>query len=142
MRRSPQADDPLGEIAALFGPYCHLDPLKRGELPEKVPKKGVPPRPHLGTFWQFWRFPCENGVPDRPLRECKPAEKTVHHPSVVISEVLPRVNFALPACLRPKLTLGRTSEMTPKGWCTVFSAACLAHCFDREIPEFAKKCLK
>ena len=39
---------------------------------------GLPP--FLGTFWRFWGFPGENDVPDRPLRESKPAEKTVYHP--------------------------------------------------------------
>ena len=82
------AGHPPGEIAALFGPYCHLDPLKRGELPEKVPQKGAPPI--LGTFWRFLGFPGENGVPDRSPKECKPAEKTVHHPSVVIWSDDPR----------------------------------------------------
>ena len=61
------------------------------ELPGKLVKKGVPPI--FGTFWRFWRFPGENGVPDRPAKECKLAEKTVHRPSVVISEVLPRVDL-------------------------------------------------
>ena len=130
-----------GEIAALLGPCCHLDPLQRGELPEKVPKKGVPPT--LGTLWRFRGFPGQNGG----LRECKPAEKTVHHPSGVISEVLPRVNLGLRHAGSAKLTLGRTSEMTPEGWCTVFSAGldsltCLAHSFHREIPKIAKKCTK
>ena len=78
VRHSPPAGHPPGEIAALFGPYCHLDPLKRGELPEKVPQKGYPPI--LGTFWRFRGFLGQNGVPDRPPREYKPAEKTVHHP--------------------------------------------------------------
>ena len=99
----------------------------------------------LGTFWRFWGFYGENGVPDRPPMECKPAEKTVHHPSQVISEVLPRVNCALRACLRPKLTLGRTSEMTVRGG-VPFSLlacipwdACLAHRFHRKIPKIAKQ---
>ena len=43
-------------------------------------------------------------------------------PIGVISEVLARVDFALPACLGPKSTLGRTSELTSDGWCTVFFA--------------------
>ena len=30
--------------------------------------------------------------------------------------------FTLPVCLGPKYTLGRASEMTPEGRCTVFSA--------------------
>ena len=109
-----------GGVAALFGPYYNLDSLDRGELPEKVPQKGVPPI--LGTLWRFRGFPSQNGVPDRHPRECKPAEKTVHHSSGVISEVLPTVNLGLGHAGSAKLTLGRTSEMTPEGWCTVFSA--------------------
>ena len=35
----------------------------------------------------------ENGVPDRPPREHKLSEKTVHLPSGAISEVLPRVDL-------------------------------------------------
>ena len=50
-------------------------------------------------------------------RECKPAEKTVHHASWVISEVLPRVYFTLPACLGPKYTLWSASEMAHGEWC-------------------------
>ena len=56
----------------------------------------------------------------------------------------PRVYFALPACPGPKYTLGRASEMTPEGWCTVFSAACilweasLAYCFHRKSPKSPK----
>ena len=43
VRQSPPADDPLGKIDALFGPYCQLDPLKvGGEVPAKVPQGGTP----------------------------------------------------------------------------------------------------
>ena len=58
------------------------------------------------------------------------------------------INFALSACPGPKLTLGRTSEMTPEGWCTVFSAGLgflggqYGTPFSPEIPKIAKKCLK
>ena len=76
----------------------------------------------MGTLWLFRGFPGQSGVPDRPPRECKPAEKTVHHPSGVISEVLLRVNLGLGHAGSAKLTLRSTSEMTPEGWCTVFSA--------------------
>ena len=31
---------PPGGLLHLFGPDCHLDPLDRGEFPEKVPKRG------------------------------------------------------------------------------------------------------
>ena len=71
-----------------------------------------------------------------------------HHPSGIISEVLPRVDFVLPACLGPKSTLGRTSEMTPDGWCTIFSAGLdslggqYGTPFSPEIPKIAKKCPK
>ena len=55
----------------------------------------------------------ENGVPDWSPRGRTPVEKTVRHPSWVISEALPRVHFALPARLGPKYTLGGgASEMT------------------------------
>ena len=56
-------------------------------------KTGVP------LFWAlFGNFGAsgENNVPDWSPRGCKPAKKTVHHPSWVISEALPRVYFALP----------------------------------------------
>ena len=81
-------------------------------------------------------------------RESKPAEKTVHHPSRVISEVLPRANCVLLACPGPKLALGRTSEMNREGWCTVFSAGLdslggqYGTPFPPEIPKIAKKCPK
>ena len=79
-------------------------------------KEGFPPfEVILGNFGHFWGISGENGVHSWPPRESKPAEKTVHHPWGVISEGLPRVNFALPACLGPKSTLGSTSEMTPYG---------------------------
>ena len=77
---------------------------------------------HFGHFLAILVISGGNGVPYWPPMQCKPAEKTVHLPSGVILEVLPRVNFALPACLGPKSTLWGTSEMTLDGWCTVFSA--------------------
>ena len=72
--------------------------------------------------------------------------QTVHHPSWVISEVLPRVYFAPPACPEPKYTLWRASEMTPDGWCTVFSAGLDSQggrygtLFSPETPKIARKC--
>ena len=89
------------------------------DLCEKVVKNGG--YTHFEHFLGIGGISGENGVPYWPPRQCKPAEKTVHLPSGVISEVLPRVDFALPACLGPKSTLGRTSEMTPEGRCTVFT---------------------
>ena len=97
----------------------------------------------MGTFWRLWGFTV-NGILDYSPRGCKPAEKTVHHPSWVISEALPRVYFALPACLEPKYTLWRASEMTPDGWCTVFSAGIASsgrpvwHTVSPEIPKSPK----
>ena len=92
-----------------------------GGLPEKVPQKGVPLI--LGTFWRFWGFPGENGVPDSLSENPSQQRKRYTTPQGSSQKVLPRVNFALPACPRPpKLTFGRTSDMTPEGWCTVFSA--------------------
>ena len=94
--------------------------------------------PYFGQFLAILGISGENGV--------KPAEKPVHHPSWVISEVLPRVYFALPACLGPKYTLGRASEMARGGWCTVFSAGLhpllwetsLAHRFQQKSPKLPK----
>ena len=81
---------------------------------------GLPP--FWGDFGAFWGISDENGVQYWPARVSKLAEKTIHRPSGVISEVLLKVGFALPACLGPKSTLWGTSEMTPDRWCTVFSA--------------------
>ena len=55
---------------------------------QKWVKKGG--TPILGTVLDFWVKTACNP-------ESKPAEKTVHHPSGVLAEVLLRVNFALPA---------------------------------------------
>ena len=87
---------------------------------------------------------CENGVQSWPSRESKPAEKTAHRPSGIISGVLPRVELGPGHAGSAKLTLGRTSEMTPDGWCTVFSAgldsgkAKTAHRFHRKSPNWPK----
>ena len=77
--------------------------------------------PLFGLFLAIWGISGEKGVPYRPPRESKPAEKTVHHPSGVISEVLPSANLG-PRHARSTKLAGRTSKMTPEGWCTVFSA--------------------
>ena len=78
-----------------------------------MPKRGTPLfEVILGHFGHYGGFPVKTVCTPGPPRESKPAETTVHHPSGVISEVLPRVNFALPACPGPKSTLWRTSEMT------------------------------
>ena len=71
-----------------------------GNFLKKWPKKEVP------LFWALvgdFGISSENGVQSWPPRESKLAEKTVCHPSGVISEVLRRVDFALPACLGPKI---------------------------------------
>ena len=47
---------------------------------------GVPP---FGALFGDFGISSENGVPYWPPREPKSAEKTVHHPSGVISEVPP-----------------------------------------------------
>ena len=47
----------------------------------------------FGSFWPFVGIFGENGVHSWPPRESKSAEKTVHNPSGVISEVLPRVDL-------------------------------------------------
>ena len=96
----------------------------------------------------IWGIYGENGVQSWPRRESEPAEKRIHHPLVVISEVLQRVDFALPACLRLKSTLGRTSEMTPDGG-VPFSLlvwipweAGMAHRFHRKSPKSPKSAQK
>ena len=138
----PPWDGPEGGNPALRATYWRQGVRYRGELPENLVKRAG--TPILGTFWRFWGISGENGVQSWPPRESKPAEKTAHHSSGVISEVLPRVDFALPVCLGPKSTLGRTAEMTPEGrWC-VFSAdldsleARIAHRFHRKSQQMAK----
>ena len=42
--------------------------------------------PYFGHFLVVLGISDESGVPDWSPRGCKPAEKTVHHPSGVISE--------------------------------------------------------
>ena len=99
---------------------------------------------HFGSFWPFVGISGENGVQSWPPRESKPAGKPVHHPSGVISEVLPRVDLGPRHAGSAKLTHGRTSEMTPDGWCTVFSAGLDSlggqdsHSFHRKSPRMAK----
>ena len=44
----------------------------------------------------------ENSVQSWPPRESKPAEKTAHHPSGAISEVLPRVDLGHGTFFKPK----------------------------------------
>ena len=57
---------------------------------ENRAKRGI--SPVCGDFGPFWGISGENGVQSWPPRESKSAEKTVHPPSGVISEVLPRVD--------------------------------------------------
>ena len=86
---------------------------------------------------------CNPGL--QKTRESKPAEEMVHHPSGVISEVLRRVAFALPACPGPKSTLQRTSEMPPPDGSVPFSLlawipleARIAQCFHLKSPQMAQ----
>ena len=138
----------IGAKSAVFPPRMGQGgtasgrPNRRGGTPKscKVPESGSKKggTPILGTFLRFWGISGENGVQSWPPRESKPAEKTIHHPWGVISEVLPRVGFTLPACPWPKYTVGRTSEMTPHGWCTVFSAG-LASLGGQKCTPFSPK---
>ena len=108
-------------------------------------KKGYP---YFKHFVAILGISGENVVQSWPPRDSKPAEKTVHRPSEVIPEVLPKVDLCPRHAGRAKSTLGRTSEMTPDGWCTVFAAGldsmgsqkCTT--FSPEIPKIAKKCPK
>ena len=107
-------------------------------------KKGGP---YFGHFLEILGISGENGVKSWPPKESKSAEKTVHHPSGG-SEVLPRVDLGLRHAGSAKSTLGRTSEITPKGRGAVFSADldslggqdCTL--FSPEIPKISKKCPK
>ena len=114
-----------------------------GELPEKLAKMGG--TPILGTFWRFWGFPvktvCNPGLPGNPSQQRK-------RYTDLRGSVLPRVDFAIPVCLGPKSSLGRTSERTPEGRCAVLSADldslggqdCTP--FSPQISKISKKCPK
>ena len=130
--------------------------------------------PYFGLFLAILGISGENGVLGWSPIGCKP-EKTIHHPSWAISEALPReylgpghffskVRDSMvwegktcpktvflegggynPLAESAKLIIGRASEMTPEGWCTVFSAGLHplgGTPFSPEIPKFAKKCPK
>ena len=103
--------------------------------------------PYFGHFLAILGISGENGVPDWPPRGCKPAEKTVHHPSWAVSEALPREYLGPGHPGSAKYTLGRASEMTHEGWCTVFFAGLhpmgdqSGTLFSPEI-KIAKKCPK
>ena len=79
-----------------------------GNFLKKWSKRGVPL--FWALFWQFGGFPvktvCQTGLPEDASQQ----RKRYTTPSWVISEALPRVYFALPACLEPKYTLWRASE--------------------------------
>ena len=101
----------------------------------------------MGTFWRFWRFSaktvCNPALPGNPSL----AEKTVHHPPGVISEVLPRVDLGPGHAGSTKSTLGMTSEMTPMGGVPFSLLAWIPggqDCtpFSQEIPKISKKCPK
>ena len=77
--------------------------------------------PDFGIFGGFGEISGENGAPYWPPQECKQVEKTVHHPSWVISEVLLRVNLGHRHAWSAKSTLGRISEMAHEGQFIVFS---------------------
>ena len=63
------------------------------------------PEGYFGHFLEILGISGENGVQSWPSQEVKPAEKTVHHPSGVISEVLPRVDLGPRHAGSAKLTL-------------------------------------
>ena len=108
-----------GGISPLYFKNWRQGGVDFWDLTEKLAKGGG--YPHFGHFLGILDISGENGVPYLPLRQCKLAEKTVHLPSGVISEVLPRVDLGPRHAGSAKLTLGRTSEMTQEGRCTVFS---------------------
>ena len=58
---------------------------------------------YVGHFLEILGISGKNGVQSWPPGESKSAEKTAHRPSGVISEVLPRVDFALPVDPRENL---------------------------------------
>ena len=100
--------------------------------------------PYFEHFLEILGISSENGVPDWPPRGCRPAEKTVQHPSGVISEALPRVYLCPRHAGSAKYTLGSTSEMTPKGVVPFSLLACilwetsLAHRFHWKSPKLPK----
>ena len=104
--------------------------------------------PYFGHFYEILGISGENGVQSWPPQGIQVSRENGTPPFGVISEVLPRANFVLLAGLGPKLALGRTSEMTPEAWCTVFSAGLgslggqYGTQFSPEIPKIAKKCPK
>ena len=104
-------DGPAGGIPHFFSKIGD-NMAWRGDTLLKKWSKGV--FPLLGHFLAILGISGENGVPYWSPRGSKPADKTVHHPSGVISEVLPRAKFVLLARPGPKLALGKTSEMTPR----------------------------
>ena len=67
----------------------------------------------MGSFGNFGDFPvktvCQTGLSGHASQQRK-----YYTPSVVISEVLPRVNLGPGHAGSAKLTLGVTSEMTPR----------------------------
>ena len=58
---------------ALRATYSRWGVRYRGELPEKLAKKGC--TPVLGTFWRFWGFPVKTvgnpGLPGNPRQQRK-----------------------------------------------------------------------
>ena len=95
--------------------------------------------PNLGHFLGFWALPVKTVCPT-----CLPGSASQQRERY-ISEVLPRVIFALPVCSGPKSTLGGTSARTPDGWCTVFSAGLDSlggHDCTPFSPKIPKKCPK
>ena len=112
---------------------------------EKLVKKGYP---YFAHFLAILAISGENGVPDWSPKGCKPAEKTVHHPSWVVSEALPRVYLGPRHARSAKYTLGGTSEMAHYGRGTGFSAGLhplgdqSGTLFSSEIPKITKKCPK
>ena len=66
----------------------------------RAKKGGYPPCEMIWAILAILGISCENGLQSWPSRESKPAEKTAHHPSGVISGVLPRVKLALQGPIR------------------------------------------
>ena len=137
VRGFPPAVAPEGAKTALFFENRRQG-LERRYLTEKL-KGGTL---ILSTFWRFWGFPvktvCQTGLPG-----CRPAEKTVQHPSGVISEALPRV------CALDTQGVQNTPSEGPLRWppkgvvpfsllaCILWEAS-LAHRFHRKSQKSPK----
>ena len=95
-----------------------------------------------------WQHTERAFLTTKGLYKPPPSSKNTVFGKVSPSQTMLWPNFALPACLGPKYTLGKASEMAHDVWCTVFSAD-LHPLGDQsgtpsspEIPKIAKKCPK